>query len=83
MDYTQFMNHIKQNFDLQLYGLNEGFEQFQKRALECLDVIDREPFEWRDNDGNDITLYVTIKTEAIEFEDDEPVRFERFYGVDQ
>lgn len=80
MDYTKFLQHIKTTFNLQSYSLDEGFSKFVQRATGALDVVDREPFEWRDNDGNDVTVYVTITNKPIKFDEDgDPYIFETEY----
>lgn len=79
MRYQEFMDYIKVRFNLQEYGLQEGFNKFESRVCGALDEVVRMPFEWRDNDKNDVTVYVTIENVPTEFEDGEPVSFEKSY----
>ena len=79
MRYREFMDYIKIRFNFQIYGLDEGFNQFEKRACGALNEVVKAAFEWRDENKNDVTIYVTIKNEPVEFEEGEAVRYETFY----
>lgn len=85
MNYQQLLNELKSNFDFQSYGLEEGFSQFEKSVLECQDYKQREqrsPFDWKDNEGNDKTVYILIVDTPIQFDEDgDPCRYETSYQV--
>lgn len=68
MDYRDFLNHIKITYNLRSYNLEEGFEQFARKKMETLDRIEDQPFDWVDDDGNDIIILVTIESVAVDFD---------------
>lgn len=82
MTREEIMRHFVDELDLQVYGLREGFDHFERRCVECLDEINREPFEWRLNNKQDVTVYITIESRSHLDPDGELINVEFDYYVD-
>lgn len=80
MNRKQFINSIIEKYNLQQYGFEEGFHQFEKRCFSCLDKIENESFDWITESGNAIIIPVTIIAVAVEFdEENEPCLYDYLY----
>ena len=61
---------LKILYGLQSYGLEEAFDNFVRKVSSTLDQVKGEPFEWVDNEGDEVTIYVTIQNVPVLIDED-------------
>lgn len=80
---ADLFNYLTSQLNFQSYLLEEGFEEFENKILashgsSSSDEISWENFEWRDENGNDITVEIAFICNVIDEASD---KFEDYYLV--
>jgi hypothetical protein len=80
MDYGQFLAVLKSDFNLQAYGLEEGYLVWEQSLLSCTDFTAGE-FSWLDNDGAEVRLWVSVTLTPSAWFEGEVAEFVYSYEV--
>lgn len=81
MERNEFLQHIIAKYDLELTSLVWSLYDFEFEKFSRSNEINQEPFQWRNKNGEDVTILITIKSVPVEYDQDgKPVSWKRLYS---